>query len=141
MTDISKIKTWIEQISCKSHWERAVREYALEMIDQCDETDITSYKQLLNHAGAKNMEDYAIAKDLSEGGCFEISNAAIAKRLCTPSQLKRYMHKGGTVRDLSHESWIDAQARAVYQAICLLRAAYFCCSPGQIINLTFLRGF
>ena len=133
MTDIAKIKTWIEQMSCKSHWERAVRDYALEMISQCDKTDITSYKQLLN-GNAKNMKDYAIARDLSEGGCFEICDAAIAKRLCTPSQLKRVLHKDGTVRDLPHESWLDVQTRAVYQAIFFLKTACFWCSQSCTTN-------
>lgn len=128
MTDISAIRNWIEHISCKSHWERAVRDYALEMIDQCDRTNITSYKQIPNHCGALNMEDYAIARDLSKGGCFEIYNDDIAKRLCTPSQLKRYTRKDGTVRDLPRESWLDVQTRAVYQAIVLLRSACFWCS-------------
>lgn len=125
MTDIAKIKTWVESSSCRSHWERAVRDYALEMIDQCDRTNITSYKQLLNHGDAKNMKDYAIARALSEGGCFEICDAAIAKRLCTPSQLKRHTRKDGTVRDLPRETWLDVQTRAVYQAILLIKRAFF----------------
>lgn len=125
MTDITTIETRIENESCRSKWERAVKDYALEMIAQCDKKDITSYKQLLNHCDAARMTDYALAKALSEGGCFEISNAAIAKRLCTPSQLKRYTRKDGTVRDLQHESWIDMQTRAVYQAILLLEHACF----------------
>ena len=128
MTDIAKIKTWIENESCRSHWEKAVKDYALEMISQCDKKEITSYKELLNHCDAARMSDYAIARDLSEGGCFEICDADIAKRLCTPSQLKRYTRKDGTVRDLPRESWLDVQSRAVYQAICLLRSACFWCS-------------
>lgn len=125
MTDITTIKTRIENESCRSQWKRAVRDYALDMIAQCNKTDITSYKQLLNHVDAARMSDYALAKALSEGGCFEICDDAIAKRLCTPSQLKRYMRKDGTVRDLTRESWLDAQTRAVYQAILLLEHACF----------------
>jgi hypothetical protein len=131
MTDISKIKTWVESSSCKSHWERAVRDYALEMISQCDKKNITSYKQIPNHCNAMNMTDYAIAKDLSEGGCFEVYDVDIAKRLCTPSQLKRVTRKDSTVRDLPHETWIDAQTRAVTQAIFLLRSACFWCSQDK----------
>lgn len=125
MTDISKIKTWIENSSYRSHWERAVKDYALEMISQCDKTDITSYKQIPNHCNATSMSDYAIARDLSEGGCFEIYDADIARRLCTPSRLKRVTRKDGTVRDLPHGSWIDVQTRAVYQAILLIKRAFF----------------
>lgn len=128
MTDISKIKTWIENESYRSKWEQAVRDYALEMISQCDKTDITSYKQIPNHCNAASMTDYAIARDLSKGGCFEIYDADIAKRLCTPSQLKRVTRKDGTVRDLPRGSWIDVQTRAVYQAILLIKHAYFLCS-------------
>ena len=125
MTDIAKIKTWIENGSYRKHWERAVRDYALWIISKCDKKEITSYKELLNHCDAARMSDYAIAKDLSEGGCFEIRDADIAKRLCTPSQLKRYTRKDGTVRDLPHETWLDVQTRAVYQAILLLERACF----------------
>lgn len=125
MTDITKIKTWIENESYRTHWKQAVRDYALEMISTCDKKNITSYKELLNHVDAARMSDYAIAKDLSEGGCFEICDAAIAKRLCTPSQLKRYMRKDGTVRDLPDASWIDVQTHAIYQAIFLLKSACF----------------
>lgn len=125
MTDIAKIKIWIENDSYCSHWERAVRDYALEMIDQCDKTNITAYKQLLIHCNAKNMKDYEIAKALSEGGCFEISNVDIAKRLCTPSELKRVTRKDGTVRDLLRETWLDVQTRAVYQAILLIKHACY----------------
>lgn len=125
MSNITKIKTWVENESPRSKWERAVRDYALEMISKCNKKDITSYKQLLNHVDAKNMDDYAIAKALSEGGCFEIWDGDIAKRLCTPSELKRVMRKDGTVKDLPHESWIDVQTRAVYQAILLLERACF----------------
>lgn len=125
MSNITKIKTWVENEPCRSKWDRAVKDYALEMISQCDKTNITSYKQLLNHVDAKNMDDYAIAKALSEGGCFEICDADIAKRLCTPSELKQVTRKDGTVKDPPHESWIDAQTRAVYQAILLLERACF----------------
>lgn len=131
MTDIAKIKTWVDDASCRSHWERAVKDYALEMISQCDRTSITSYKQIPNHCNAFNMTDSALAKALSEGGCFEIYNGDIAKRLCTPSQLKRVARKDGTVRDLPHETWIDAQTRAVNQAIFLLGSACFWCSQSR----------
>ena len=125
MTDIAKIKTWIENESYRTHWKRAVRDYALWIISKCAKKDITSYKELLNHVDAARMTDYALAKALSEGGCFEIRNADIAKRLCTPSQLKRVMHKDGTIRDLPDASWIDVQTHAIYQAIFLLKRACF----------------
>lgn len=122
MTDISTIKTFIENSSYRSHWEKGVKDYALEMISQCDKKNIVSYKQIPNHCNAAHMSDYAIAKALSEGGCFEIYDADIAKRLCTPSELKRHTRKDGTLRDLPHEeSWIDVQTRAVYQAILLIK--------------------
>lgn len=127
MSNITKIKTWVENESCRSHWERAVRDYALWIISKCNKKDITSYKELLDHCNAKNMDDYAIAKALSEGGCFEICDADIAKRLCTPSEFKRYTHKDGTISDRPNrnETWIDVQTRAVYQAILLLERACF----------------
>lgn len=63
-------------------------------------------KALLN--GADNWRQY------SYGGCALIYDSDIAETLCSPSELKKV--KGGDRQPNSRESWLDVQARALYQA-------------------------
>lgn len=58
--------------------------------------------------GAKNWKEY------SYGGCALIYDKDIAETLCTPSELKR--KRGGELQPNSTETWLDVQARALYQA-------------------------
>jgi hypothetical protein len=109
-------------ITCKtfrSAWDRGVREYALELLENLEELVEGGYvemsavlnryelkKALLN--GASSWEQY------SEGGCALIYNCDIAARLCNPTELTRC--KGGERNPNSRETWIDVQARALWQA-------------------------
>lgn len=93
-----------------SYWERGVYTYAfliLSNIDKDVEITTSNYKVLLLN-GAKDWEEY------SEGGCAFISNYTIAETLCTPSELKK--RKGGAWYPNRYETWLDVQARALYQA-------------------------
>ena len=98
----------IESIKRRSAWERGVQEYALEMIE-CAEVPLTkdNAKSILLN-GADNWAQY------SEGGCALIYDADIAERLCSPSELKRV--RGGDRNPNSRETWLDVQARALFQA-------------------------
>jgi len=105
--------TKIESIKPRSAWSRGVQSYALEMVESA-EVELTpdnAKSALLN--GAQDWKQY------SEGGCAEIYDAAIAERLCSPSELKRT--KGGELQPNSREGWIDVQARALFQAFNLIR--------------------
>ena len=100
----------IEETKTRSTWSKGVKEYAIELLDQLEDTDEITEKVLLN--GAENWESY------SWGGCSLIYNEDIAKRLCTQSELKRT--KNGERRPNSSEQWLDTQARALYQASMLI---------------------
>ena len=65
---------------------------------------------LLN--GAESWSQY------SWGGCSLCYDGDIAKRLCTPSELKRT--RSGECRPNSREEWLDTQARALIQAANLI---------------------
>ena len=101
---------------CRSAWDKGVRLYALELIDsleeraQWDDDLPTNIRQLdrwmLN--GASSWKQY------SEGGCSLIYNRDIAERLCTPGELRKT--DNGRKDPNANESWIDCQARALYQA-------------------------
>ena len=91
----------------RSTWSRGVILYADELLDNIwnDDGKVTE-AHLLN--GARDWEEY------SEGGCSLIYDTDICHRLCTPSEIKR--KRGGDLPLNSHETWLDVQARALYQA-------------------------
>lgn len=107
--------------SSKGHsaWSQGVKTYALELIENLG--DMREYpnstllkKGLLN--GAPSISDY------SYGGCSLIYDGDIAERLCNPTELKRTSH--GQKEPNARESWLDVQARALYQAMNLVIRCY-----------------
>ena len=116
---IRKIRETIENKPTRSAWSRGVKSYAVDLLDELTENiqggyidpeDLESLallkKALLN--GAADWNQY------SWGGCSLICDGDIASRLCTPSELKR--KRGGDLQPNSRETWLDVQARALYQA-------------------------
>lgn len=116
---IEKMKKELAEERTRSAWGRGVKEYAAELVDDLaeaiaggwfDPDDIGAplmlKKQLLN--GARDWQQY------SWGGCSLIYNEDIARRLCTPSELKRT--RNGERRPNAREDWLDTQARALSQA-------------------------
>ena len=92
-----------------SAWERGVVDYAIELVEGF-EGDTFTEEELLN--GATNWEQY------SKGGLSLILNQDICERLCTPSEIERKHY--GELQPNSRETWLDVQARALYQAAHLL---------------------
>lgn len=116
---VENLRETIENKPARSAWERGVKVYALELLEGLEEginggyidpADLESpallKKALLN--GAADWSQY------SAGGCSLIYDGDIAERLCTPSELKR--KRGGDLQPNSRETWLDVQARALYQA-------------------------
>lgn len=123
MKNFKELKKRVESHKAASAWNRGVKAYALDLLDRLEEAiqgnwfsdaDILSpnllKKELLN--GAADWLEY------SEGGCALVYDEDIAKRLCTPSELKQ--KKGGRLQPNSRETWIEVQARALYQAASLI---------------------
>ena len=100
----------VAHLSPRSAWNRGVMRYALELINTVEIGEEITEKHLLN--GAKNWHQY------SEGGCTLINDELICRRLCTPSEIKKT--KNGERNPNKHETWIDVQARALYQAARLI---------------------
>ena len=103
----------VKATSARSAWSHGVKLYAFELIahlaEEVPETDLTPERidaAMLN--GAKDWHQY------SEGGCACIYDEHIARRLCTPSELKRTYY--GAKDPNPRETWLDVQARALYQA-------------------------
>ena len=95
----------------RSAWSRGVKAYAMELVESLeDDADISNeimlQKALLN--GAPSWASY------SEGGAALCYNVDIAERLCPPSFFKRT--KWGMLPPNARETWLDVQARALWQA-------------------------
>ena len=103
----------------RSAWERGVHTYATELVESLDDSADLSNWNLLDKAilnGASDWQQY------SEGGCALVYDADIAERVCSPSELKRC--KGGERNPNARETWIDCQARALFQASRLVHRAF-----------------
>ena len=103
--------------NCKfrSTWAKAVFDDAIDLVDGLDDNTLEKCetrqdlkKLLLN--GAESWTNY------SWSGCALCYDEDIAKHYCTPSELKKT--KNGYYRPNKNESWLDVQARALYQAAC-----------------------
>lgn len=115
MKTIKTIKERLASRKTRSAWDKAVNEYALELLETLEENHGADHefsgspadeKELLN--GADTWSQY------SWGGCSLIYDEDIAKRTCTPSELKKT--KNGERRPNATEEWLDVQARALGQA-------------------------
>ena len=100
----------ITHLNPRSAWNRGVMRYALELINSAEIGEEITEKSLLH--GAKDWKEY------SYGGCSLIYDVDICRRLCTPSEIKKT--KEGDRRPNKQETWLDTQARALYQAARLI---------------------
>ena len=95
----------------RSAWARGVHAYAVELVESLDDSadlanEVMLQKALLN--GASSWMQY------SEGGAALCYDADIAERLCPPSVVKR--NKWGMLPPNGRETWLEVQARALWQA-------------------------
>lgn len=114
----------IENEKTRSAWDRGVVAYAMDLLNDLDESIRGGYfdeenlysPSMLNEAmlnGARTWCQY------SYGGCSLIYNEDIAERVCCPSELKKTRY--GERRPNSREDWLDVQARALYQAAAMIK--------------------
>lgn len=113
-----ELKKAIKEKRVRSAWQRGVKDYALDLIDEIEyyedysnergdyKPDAKLHSILLN--GAADWHEY------SWGGCSKIYNSDIAYRLCTESELK--ITDNGRKPPNKSEQWLDTQARALFQA-------------------------
>lgn len=124
---IARIREIIEYTNRRSAWDKGVKMYALELLE--------NYSEMLDYA--KETGDYAPrflesvllngANDwlaYSEGGLSLMYDKDIAERLCSPSEMKRKTSQSGMILPPNRiETWIQVQGRALNQAWRLLRGA------------------
>lgn len=116
---VNVVHNTIELSSPRSAWDKGVKDYALELLENLgDDFEYTTSKELkealLN--GAKNWSDY------SWGGCSLIYDEDIAQRLCSPSELKKT--NSGQRKPSANEEWLDTQARALHQAFITINTTF-----------------
>lgn len=119
MGNIEKLYQSIESEKQRSAWDKGVTQYALEMVEQLNEQINGGYFEELDLTESKKVRAALLngAADWSQyswGGCSLIYDSDIAERLCCPSELKKT--RNGERRPNSREEWLDAQARALFQA-------------------------
>lgn len=124
---IARLQEIIEYTKRRSAWDKGVKMYALELLE--------NYSEMLDYA--KETGDYPprfIESTLlngandwmaySEGGLSLVYDKDIAERLCSPSEMKRKTSRSGMILPPNRiETWIQVQGRALNQAWRLLRGA------------------
>ena len=104
--------------SFHSAWDNGVYDYALDILKPLnDELEDVNADTLMN--GANTWTAY------SYGGCALICDDDIAKRMCTPSEYKKYLNAGPNSKLSNSDYWLgDVQTRALFQAMLKIRSAY-----------------
>lgn len=120
--NVENIKNAIEARKTRSAWDKGVTLYALELLDNIRDLPAADSRQEIQKALLNGARDWG---EYSWGGCALIDDGDIAARLCSPSEFRRT--RGGEWNPNRRESWLDVQARALYQAFRLIcRAAEGC---------------
>lgn len=112
----------LEKLTPRSAWNRALVSDAMDLVDSlnCSEfpNNWEELKELLLN-GAADWSAY------SYGGCALVYDGDIAKHYCTKSELRRVTRKDGNISERANarETWLDVQARALWQAARLIKEA------------------
>lgn len=128
----SIIKAMIKDIisqSARSAWARGVRNYALMLARNLREREKDAQRngepstlrsrEVVRAALLNGAEDWT---QYSYGGCAYIYDEDIALHTCTASEYRR--KRGGKLQPNPAETWLDVQARALYQASVKVLRAY-----------------
>lgn len=114
---IETVTEAIKQMRLRSCWDRGVRDYAVELLEN-NITEFVEYEGRLPYNEKELVKILLNGSDdwkhYSESGCALIMDKDIAARLCTPTELK--ITNFGLKNPNKTETWIDVQARALKQA-------------------------
>lgn len=116
----------IENSPARSAWARGVREYAAFILEGLEDLP----EDLGGFRDAAELEAFCLNgaadwRQYSEGGLGLVYDEAIARTLCTPSELRRVLTPAGGVKEPNRrETWINIEARALFQAWCLIAGLF-----------------
>lgn len=120
------VRAHLNERSTRSAWSKGVHAYALDLVGELETNVRNGYYALDQIKTPRELEKVMLngARDWSQyswGGCSLCYDWQIAKKLCTPSELKRT--RNGERKPNAQEEWLDTQARALYQAAGRIRLA------------------
>jgi len=116
---LDRVQAALDSRKDRSAWDKGVTVYAAELLEGLRESIEGGYfnpedlaaPKLLNRELLNGADDW---KQYSWGGSSLIYDGDIARRLCSPSELRRT--REGERRPNAREEWLDTQARALFQA-------------------------
>lgn len=108
----------MKKLLARSAWDKGVYDYAFDILEPLgDELENVKADTLMN--GVNTWTAY------SYGGCALICDDDIAKRMCTPSEYKKYLNAGPNSKLSDSDYWLgNVQTRALFQAMAKIRRAY-----------------
>lgn len=108
----------MKKLFARSAWDKGVYDYAFDILEPLgDELENVKADTLMN--GVNTWTAY------SYGGCALICDDDIAKRMCTPSEYKKYLNAGLNSKLSDSDYWLgNVQTRALFQAMAKIRRAY-----------------
>ena len=114
----NELRKLVEEIPNTSAYKRGIKKYTDELLDNLEEM-ARIYKRLPKDE--KELKEWLLngttdCKYYSYTYCSLKYDSQIAKRLCTPSELKK--KEGGRLAPNRRESWWDVQTRALRDAYC-----------------------
>lgn len=116
MSIYEKITAELENRKDRSAWSKGVTVYALELVENLQESAAYNERDPRNAAECREwmLNGAGDWKQYSWGGWSLGYNSQIARRLCSPSELKKT--DNGNRKPNGMEEWLDTQARALHQA-------------------------
>lgn len=116
---IAALTAQLATVKNRSAWDRGVQQYAEDFAAELAENLNGGYILLDDLRTGKGAEEAMLNgadnwNQYSYGGSSYIYDWDIARILCTPSELKRT--RNGERNPNSRETWLDVQARALFQA-------------------------
>lgn len=116
---IAALTAQLASVKNRSAWDRGVQQYAEDFAAELAENLNGGYISLDDLRTGKGAEEAMLNgadnwNQYSYGGSSYIYDWDIARILCTPSELKRT--RNGERNPNSRETWLDVQARALFQA-------------------------
>lgn len=115
--NLSTLRGFVSSSSARSAWSRGVRAYALDLLDSIEELsnyEMNNYGEYLVISEEVALNGAGSWSNYAAGGCGLVYNYSIAATLCNPSEFRKC--KGGQLAPNSRETWIDVEARALFQA-------------------------
>ena len=114
----NELRMLVEEIPNTSAYKRGIKKYTDELLDNLEEM-AQIYKRLPKDE--KELKEWLLngamdCKGYSYTYCSLKYDSQIAKRLCTPSELKK--KEGGRLAPNRTDTWLDVQTKALIDAYC-----------------------